>query len=103
MFEVLLGVQTDPQRIRDIFKDMVNVLEGICSPVRIGASFLCSPSPSSLITVYLAEQEMRPMYLAFRIKSKDSQDIVNFSEKINLKLKDYGVHPTLINSDSTSL
>ncbi|AWS00688.1 hypothetical protein DFR87_10275 [Metallosphaera hakonensis JCM 8857 = DSM 7519] len=103
MFEVVVGVQTDPQRIRDIFKDMATVLEEICIPTRIGASFLCSPSPSSLVTVYLSEHERRPLYLAFKISSSDSRDIVAFSEKINERLKNYGVHPTLLNSESTDM
>ncbi|MEM0193783.1 MAG: hypothetical protein QW699_01665 [Metallosphaera sp.] len=103
LFDVKIGVRADPQQIREIFKEMPALLEDLCVPSRIGASYLCSPSSSSLIIVYLAEQEMRPIHLAFRIKSSDSKELVRYSEKISEKLKNYGVHPTLLSTDSVSL
>lgn len=101
MFRALLGIYSDPLQMRELFKEVESVLQGICEPVRIGASYICSPSSISLVTILLVEKEVRPMALVFKIESESAQELAKLAGEIYQRLKSRGVHATLLNSDNT--
>ncbi|EHP68395.1 MAG: hypothetical protein RXS23_00190 [Metallosphaera yellowstonensis] len=102
MFRVILGIYSDPLQMKELFKDMENVLQNICKPARIGASYICSPSPTSLVTAVFKEREAKPMLLLFMIESENAQEVVRFATEISQRLKSMGIHSSLLSTDETA-
>ncbi|EZQ06850.1 MULTISPECIES: hypothetical protein [Acidianus] len=102
MFSLTLNILEDPQRIRDIFLNMNTVLSDICSPERIGASYVCSPSETCLITISLVE-EMPKFSIYVKLESERAGELMELIRKINSKFKNNGIHATLLTSSKISL
>lgn len=77
-------------------------LNDICSPIRAGASVLCSPSKESLIIIYTAFNETKQLNVYIRVESFDSQVLVQIVDKINKKLRQQGYVITLSRTFSSS-
>ncbi|AWR94965.1 hypothetical protein [Acidianus brierleyi] len=97
IFSVDISVMSEPQRIRDVFLGFDNFLEDLCKPLRIGASYICSPSPESLITVFLSD-DIKKFLMIIRVESTSATEIIRITEHINNKLKENGIHANLVNS-----
>ncbi|ARM76522.1 hypothetical protein [Acidianus manzaensis] len=99
MFEVTLQVLEDSIKIKDTFYLMENVLSEICSPLRIGASYICSISKAGLITVYLLQDSANARFqLNIKIQSEDAEELTSNLNKISSMLKQNNIHITLVNN-----
>lgn len=104
MFQVTLQLLEDSSKIREAFYLMDNILSEVCKPIRIGASYICSPSKNSLITVYLIQDVATTRFqLHIRIESVDAEELTNNLNKLYSVLKMNNIHVSLVNTAFKSL
>lgn len=104
MFSVTLQVLEEQARIRDIFYSMENILSDLCKPIRLGASYICSTSKDSLITVYLLQEASNTRFqLQIRIESNNAEELTGNLGKLSSILKQNNIHATLVNTLFRSL
>ncbi len=101
-FSVSLYVITEPQRTREVFLGLDKILSDVCHPVRIGASYICSPSDDVLVSVFLND-DVKRFAMIIRVEGKNAKELVDTVSKINERLKEIGVHASLLSSFTSSL
>ena len=102
MFVIKLLIIEDPARLRETFYEMEGILSSICKPIRLGASYVCSISKNTLISVYLSGN-FKNFQLIIEIESKDAEELTTTVDKIVTELKNKGIHVTLFNASMSSL
>ncbi|BDC19865.1 hypothetical protein [Acidianus sp. HS-5] len=102
MFSIKLLVLEDPIRLRDTFYSMEEILTNICKPIRLGASYICSISKSTLVSIYLSGN-FKNFQLIIEVESEDAEELTLTLNNIVNELKTKGVHVTLFNTSTTSL
>ncbi|AWR97755.1 hypothetical protein DFR86_09490 [Acidianus sulfidivorans JP7] len=104
MFEVTLQVIEDSMKIKDTFYLMGNILTEVCEPLRIGASYICSTSKESLLTIYLLQDSTNARFqLNIKIESENAEELMSNLSKISSMLKQNNIHITLVNNTFKSL
>jgi len=101
LFSVKLLVLEDPG-LRDVFYSIEGILANICKPIRLGASYICSVSKNTLISVYLSGN-LKNFQLIIEIESEDAEELTTTLDRIINELKSKGIHITLFNTSTTSL
>ncbi|MBW9140320.1 MAG: hypothetical protein TQ35_0004970 [Candidatus Aramenus sulfurataquae] len=101
-FSVSLYVLTEPQRTREVFLGLDKMLSDMCKPIRIGASYICSPSDDLLVSVFLND-DVKRYAMVIKVEGKNASELVDVVSKINEKLKEMGVHASLFSSFKSSL
>ena len=102
MFSIKLIVLEEPARLRETFYNMEGTLANICKPIRLGASYICSVSKNTLISVYLSGN-FKNFQLIIEIESEDAEELTLTLDRIVTELKNKGIHVTLFNTSTTSL
>jgi hypothetical protein len=102
IFSVDISVISEPQKTRDVFLSFDKILEELCRPLRIGASYICSPSSESLISVFFND-DIKKFLIIIRVESTSASEVARIVEHINNKLKENGAHASLINSSNNLL
>ena len=88
-----------PYAIESIEKE----LSDICTPIKAGATIICSPSKDSLIVVYTAFNETKQLNVYIRVESLDAQTLVQIVDKINKRIRQEGYVMTLSRTFSNSV
>ncbi|MEM0188143.1 MAG: hypothetical protein QW550_01985 [Saccharolobus sp.] len=104
MFELKFQVLAEDQlRLRYLTQSIDETFKEICEPVKIGASYICSPNQDTLILIYFSSQSIKDMNILLKIISNNAMYITQIMRELNNRLKMQGFHITLLETSSISL
>ncbi|MEM0363739.1 MAG: hypothetical protein QXV69_00695 [Sulfolobaceae archaeon] len=99
-------ISDDLSKLREFIMKIDEQLSEICKVEKIGASYLCAPDNSSLISIYIERLDFKNLFLEsidvrnnisirIRIESENSTTLVNIASRLNKKIRDLGFHMTI--------
>lgn len=92
----------DIDKLRDFISSVDYIFQDICKTVKIGASYLCAPNPSTMLIVYMNVTNLKDVKTVLKVNAEDASYAVSVVSEINERLKKMGFHMNLDSSFMTS-